>query len=323
MNRRDFLRASAGALALSACRTTGDGEAEPILDIHQHLNYGGTRDKDWNVTAPGRSDEALLAHQRAMGATRTILLPAGRPLRQGSTLQGKANGLDTTCTGNEAAYRLAREHPDLFSFGANEVPDLPDTIETVEKYLKLGAVVIGEQKFGVECDAPEMRRLYSLAGAYRVPILMHWQFKSYNHGFERFHRMLEKYPHVAFIGHAQTWWANIDRGHQDQTVLYPKTPVTPGGLTDRYLSDYPNMYADLSAGSGRNALSRDEEHARDFLRRHQDKLMFGSDCPDTTAAPPECIGASTIALIRKLSPSKEIERRLLYGNASRLFRLAR
>ena len=53
---------------------------------------------------------------------------------------------------------------------------------------------------------------------------MHWQFKMYNYGFERFHKMLEKYPKVNFIGHAQTWWANIDRNHTDQTVLYPEGP---------------------------------------------------------------------------------------------------
>ena len=33
-------------------------------------------------------------------------------------------------------------------------------------------------------------------------------------------------------------------------------------ITDRLLSDYPNMYGDMSAGSGLNALLRDEEHAR-------------------------------------------------------------
>ena len=36
----------------------------------------------------------------------------------------------------------------------------------------------------------------TLAEAYRVPILMHWQAGSYNYGFDRFHRMLEKYPKV-------------------------------------------------------------------------------------------------------------------------------
>ena len=52
--------------------------------------------------------------------------------------------------------------------------------------------------------------------------------------------MLEKFPTVRFIGHAQTWWGNIDRSH-DQAVMYPKTKVSPGGITDRLLSDYPNL----------------------------------------------------------------------------------
>ena len=137
------------------------------------------------------------------------------------------------------------------------MPDLPDAAQEIEKYLKLGGVAIAELKFGVECDSPEMQKLYELAAEYRVPVLMHWQHKMYNYGFERFYIMLEKYPKTTFIGHAQTWWANIDKNHSDQSVLYPKGKVTPGGLTDRYLSDYPNMYGDLSAGSGLNAL-----HAR-------------------------------------------------------------
>ena len=104
--------------------------------------------------------------------------------------------------------------------------------------------------------------------------------------------MLEKYPRVNFIGHAQTWWANIDKNYQDQKVLYPKGPVTPGGLTDRYLADYPNMFGDLSAGSGLNALTRDEDFTRDFLARHQDKLLYGSDCSDLDGAGAKCSGCA-------------------------------
>ena len=55
-------------------------------------------------------------------------------------------------------------------------------------------MIIGEQKFGVECDSPEMQKIYELAQDYRVPVLMHWQYEMYNYGFERFHKMLEKYP---------------------------------------------------------------------------------------------------------------------------------
>src|SRR2546425_8640896 len=97
--------------------------------------------------------------------------------------------------------------------------------------------------------------------------------------FRSSHTMLDKFPKVNFIGHAQTWWANIDR-NCDQVTMYPKGKVTPGGITDRLLSDYPNMYGDLSAGSGLNSMLRDEDQAREFLKRHQDKLMFGSDCTD-------------------------------------------
>ena len=39
--------------------------AEPIIDIHQHTNY------------TGRSDEELIRHQREMGVSKTVLLPAG------------------------------------------------------------------------------------------------------------------------------------------------------------------------------------------------------------------------------------------------------
>ncbi|MES2692824.1 MAG: amidohydrolase family protein [Verrucomicrobiota bacterium] len=324
LSRRDFLTGTTAALVSVhlASQASAATRAEPIIDIHQHTNYGGPRDAAFKQTGPARSHEVLLAHQRAMGVTKTILLPAGRQLVRGSTLEGKANGLDGTVSTNEDAYQLARANPTEFAFGANEVPDLPDAVEVIEKYLKLGAVVIGEQKFGVECDSPESQKLYQLAQTYNVPILMHWQVGSYNHGFDRFHTMLAKYPKVNFIGHAQTWWANIDKSNADSIKnLYPRGKVTPGGLTDRYLSDYPNMFADLSAGSGENAFKRDPDHARAFFARHPDKLLYGSDCADNTGLPKDCSGIRQIAQIREFSPNKAAERKILFENARKLFRL--
>jgi predicted TIM-barrel fold metal-dependent hydrolase len=310
VNRRRFLSTSASALlGATAQAPTPVAPAEPIIDIHQHLSYSG------------RPDDVLLAHQKAMGVTTTLLLPAGRPVTRASTHDGVANGLQVEALGNAACQRFVQAHPMQYLSGANEVPDLEDATREIEKHLKDGAGIIGEQKFGVECDSPEMQRIYQLAQAHDVPVLLHFQFGMYNDGFERFHRMLEKYPRVRFIGHAQTWWANIDRNHTDQRVLYPKGPVTPGGLTDRYLRDYENMYGDLSAGSGLNALTRDEAFARELLTRHQDKLLFGSDCNDRDGGGPACQGTKTIAAIRRLSPTTSIERKLLYDNARRLFRL--
>jgi predicted TIM-barrel fold metal-dependent hydrolase len=81
------------------------------------------------------------------------------------------------------------------------------------------------------------------------------------------------------------------------------------------------MYGDLSAGSGLNALTRDEDFTRDFLKRHRDRLLFGSDCSDTVGAGAGCQGWQTIAVIRRLAGSRVIERKLLHGNARELFRL--
>jgi predicted TIM-barrel fold metal-dependent hydrolase len=311
-SRREFLKCSSAALAtlpLASAPFATAAEAEPIIDIHQHTAYHD------------RTDDQLLAHQRAMGVTQSILLPAGSSVKRASTHEGKSFGLAARAGGNETVLAVARVYPGEFLFGANEVTDLPGARSEIEKYLKLGAVIIAEQKFGVECDSPESRRLYELAGEYRVPILLHFQHNTYNLGFERFHTMLAKYPRVNFIGHAQTWWANIDKNHPDQKLLYPTGKVTPGGLTDRYLGDYPNLFADMSAGSGLNALTRDEDHARGFLDRHQDKILYGSDCADTLGRGPGCQGAQTIAAIRRLAPTKAIERKILFENSKKLFRL--
>jgi predicted TIM-barrel fold metal-dependent hydrolase len=310
VSRRAFVACSSlglVGLALEGTAATG-AAAEPIIDIHQHLGYSG------------RTDEAFLAHQRIMGATTTILLPAGRPVNTASTHDGASNGLEAQCRGNDACYAFSKAHPKAFLFGANEVPDVPDAAQEIGRYLRLGGIVVAEQKFGVECDSPEMEKIYRLAEERHVPVLMHWQFERYNYGFERFHKILARYPKVNFIGHAQTWWANIDRNHSDQSVLYPKGPVTAGGLTDRYLSDYPNMYSDLSAGSGLNALTRDEAFTRDFLQRHRHRLLFGSDCSDSDGSGAGCQGSQTIATIRRLA-GRPIQRELLYDNARRLFRL--
>jgi predicted TIM-barrel fold metal-dependent hydrolase len=302
-SRRHFLNTAAvGAIGstVCGCAIIGEGDMvikDPVIDIHQHTNYHG------------RTDEELIAHQRTMGVTHTILLPAGRFF-----------GLEVGAGGNDTVIRLARDLPRQFSFFANEVPYLNDAEREIKKYLKRGAIGIGEQKFEVDCDSIHMQRVFAVAAEFSLPVLMHFQHDKYNTGIERFHKVLEKYPRVNFIGHAQTFWANIDKNHQ-QPLLYPKTPVKPGGITDRLLSDYPNMFGDMSAGSGLNAFTRDEDHMRDFLARHQDKLMFGSDCDDRVGTGTRCDGAKILAAIRKLAPSKEVERKILHNNAKKLLKL--
>jgi len=269
-----------------------------ICDIHQHSPYSG------------RTDDGLLAHQDRMGITKTILLPAGARY-----------GLAAGAGGNDICVALARRSPGKYVYFANEGPSPDRTREVLEKYLKLGAIGIGEQKFPVDSDSGHVRLVAEIARDYKVPVLLHFEHNTYNIAFQRFYKILEKYPTVNFIGHAQTWWGNIDKNHA-QEVMYPRLKVTPGGWTDRYLSDYPNMYGDMSAGSGLNALLRDEEHARGFLERHQNKLLYGSDCSDRDGHGERCSGSKQIESIRRLSPHASIARKILWENSARLFRFA-
>src|SRR5262249_17889157 len=141
----------------------------PIIDIHQHTNYSK------------RPDDVLVAHQRKMGITKTILLPAGSKY-----------GLAAEAGGNDTVVAVAKKDPKEYVYFANELPDIPEARPVIEHFLKAGAIGIGEQKFGVDCDSAPMQLIASIAQEYNVPVLMHFQHGVYNYGIERFHKMLEK-----------------------------------------------------------------------------------------------------------------------------------
>src|SRR5438477_5220553 len=286
LSRRSFLAAMAAPLAAQP--------AELIIDIHQHTNYSG------------RSDEELIRHQREMGVSKTVLLPAGSKY-----------GLAADCGGNDTVVAIARKLPKEYVYFANELPDIPEARPVIEKYLNMGAIGIGEQKFPVEADSSHIDLIASIAERHRVPVLLHFEYEHYNLNLDRFYKILDRHPRVNFIGHAQTWWCNIDKAC-DQKTMYPKGDVMPGGITDRLLSDYPNMYGDLSAGSGLNSMLRDEAHARDFLKRHQDKLLYGSDCSDREGQGEKCSGSQQIAAIRRLAPDAAALGKIFHGNAARV-----
>ena len=107
--------------------------------------------------------------------------------------------------------------------------------------------MIAEQKFGVQCDLTRRQRLFELAAAYRAPILAHWQAGSYNPATTASTDARHEIPCTNFIGHAQTFWANIDKANVDNPAL-PDGKVTPGGLTDRHHLK-PTIPTSSSAGS--------------------------------------------------------------------------
>ena len=143
--------------------------------------------------------------------------------------------------------------------------------------------------------------------------------------------LVEEFPKTTFIGHADAFWANVSADYHNEAA-YPTGPLKRGGLTDKWLGDHPNLFADMSANSGNNALSRDPEFTADFLKRHQDKLLFGSDCScrdghgagyDNPAAPRmagKCVARETLSVVKR-STSPAIFQKIVWGNAHKLLRI--
>jgi uncharacterized protein len=297
--RREFLGAMS-ALALPRLCVAANGE--PILDLHQHTPYNN------------RPRELVLAHQEQHGVKTTVLLP-------GEAWMLKIIG------GNRECAAFEGEHPGLYVRFTSSDPAESRTLDVLRGNLQRGAIGIGEMKYHVAVDSPEMQRVYQLAEEMRVPVLLHFEHEMYNTGFERFEKVLKAYPRVNFIGHAQTWWGNIS-AELNPLDLYPKERVKPGGLTDRLLADYPNLFADLSAGSGLNAMTRDPDFYRGFVERHYRKLIWGSDCDCHDGKgggikSGRCLAEQSLALLRKLSPDAATYRRILYENGTSVLGLKR
>lgn len=202
-------------------------------------------------------------------------------------------------------------------------PREPDALRRVEEYHARGFVGFGELKVKLACNDPRSLDIFRLCGELGMPVTLHFEEGNFNMNFGAFAQVMDACPDTTFLGHAQTWWANIS-AQVPEGDYYPKGPVTPGGLTDRWLSDYPNLYGDLSAGSGLNALRRDPDFTRGFLQRHQRKLVFATDCPCVDGKGsgwPQnmCFAAESVPTLRELAPDEEAVGDILHNNAARLF----
>lgn len=113
------------------------------------------------------------------------------------------------------------------------------------------------------------------------------------------------------------WWAEISGNvREDEKSSYPKGEIETPGRIDLLLEKYPNMYADLSAHSGYNALSRDTAFAKRFLMKHYRKLLFGTD-----RFVREDKEKLIIDLLKKMELPSDVEERIFATNAERMLNL--
>ncbi len=183
--------------------------------------------------------------------------------------------------------------PTEFVLGYAPDPRKPEAIDQLDAAISLYNVkVYGELKLRMMYDNPDALRMYRFCGEKKLPVIAHLDYEFdrgikyprpnywYGGGIEPFERAVQACPDTIFIGHAPAFWAHISGDGQHDKVPYPKGPVVPGGKLIQMLKDYPNLYCDLSAGSGHNALNRDLEYARDFLLEFKDRMLYARDYTD-------------------------------------------
>ncbi|AMY12091.1 putative metal-dependent hydrolase of the TIM-barrel fold protein [Luteitalea pratensis] len=311
MDRRAFLGSLVAPALMPALARQSPAPANEwgtaVFDLHFHLRP---------------QPASVLAHLDGAGITGANLLTRGDARERVEALQATAPGRFTW-------------------FASDDISD-PAAQQRLTMAVKAGARGFGELKFHVTADGPELQRMYALAGELGVPILVH--FQEVDHfpgegtwatGYARtFDKVLAAHPKTTFIGHADAFWANISADYRDQAA-YPTGPIVPGGVTDRWLADHPNLFADISANSGNNALSRDPAFTAAFLERHQDKLMFGSDCgcsdghgggvsqnnnPAATRMAGKCVARETLGLLKRTT-TPAIFSKITWGNVHALLKV--
>ncbi len=294
-----------GSTSRSAAAGTNEFPKGRYVDMHTHLG------QTWN-SRPPLVAETLLRWMDAGDIAQAIVLPLVNP---------EASSFPLT---SDFVLQQTKQHRDrLIPFCSVD----PRTsyqggeqglVDMLLRYKEQGARGFGEHKPGVPIDDPRNMAIYRACAKAKLPVLFHLddQRNTDKPGLPGLEKVLREVPDGIMIGHGPGWWASIS-GDVDQRGLggYPKGPVAPGGAIDRLMEKYPNLYGDLSAGSGANAISRDPEFGPAFLIRRADRMMFGTDF----LAPEQNV--PQLELYAKLKLPAEVEAKVYRDNARKLLGL--
>ena len=250
-----------------------------MIDIHRHLGrFYFSREGG----SPNLSAEDILRTMDKLGVEKSCLMPIENP-----------EACEYYSLTSEA-IEASRKYPERFVPFCSVDPrcggkDIGTHLRAmIEEYMEQGGVGFGEMKPGLAIDDYRSMKIYEVCGQLQLPLLLHIDhLRNYDKpGLPGFERMLAQFPSTIFIAHAQCWWGEISK-EVDYSILYPEDPIKesgyprgkikPGGRVGYLLRKFPNLYADISAGSGYIALSRDTEFTQGFLKRNHSKLLLGTD----------------------------------------------
>jgi predicted TIM-barrel fold metal-dependent hydrolase len=264
-----------------------------IIDFHTHVGDHRTPERMDRLPVTW---EGLIERLDEEGIDKAVVLPSGV-----SPESLKAPFLFSAQVDILSQLRAAREYQDrIIAFGCldprmgclgnlepHQVENPPETDFSwiLTRFRELGCVGIGEITANIAVDDPRVISLFRQCGEFELPVLFHCTgpgagvYGLYDEvGLPRLERLLQAVPDTKVIGHAPGFWAEIEGEiTAEKKFIYPTGPVQREGSLSRLLRSYPNLYADISANSGFNAISRDKAFGVDFLTEFQDKVLFGTD----------------------------------------------
>jgi hypothetical protein len=215
--------------------------------------------------------------------------------------------------------------PGRFVPGYCPDPRRPDALDRLRAMKEIhGVRVCGELKLRMMYDDWDALRLFRWCGKEGLPVTVHLDYEIetgrpyprsawwYGGGLDAFERAVRACPETVFLGHAPGFWAHLSGDDRFDKEYYPAGPIVPGGRIVDLLRRHPNLYCDISAGSGWNALNRDHAFTRGFLEEFQDRVLYGRDGFDTRHR----------ELLDGLGLGADVLAKLYSGNALRLVPLS-
>lgn len=275
------------------------------FDMHTHLG------QTWNSTQK-LTAEQLLRWMDAHSIARAVVLPLVSPEASSYPLTTDFV-LTQTRPHRERLIPFCSIDPRTSFRGGHQ-----GLVDMLRRYVDAGAKGFGEHKPGIRFDDERNLRVFAACQEVKLPVLFHLdaQRNVDAPGLPGLEKVLQECPEIPFIGHGPGWWASIS-GDAADLGGYPKGPVTPGGAIDRLMEAYPNLYGELSAGSGANAIARDLAFGREFLIRRSERVMFGTDF----LAPGQAVPQFEL-FEQQLDLPADVRRRIQRDNAHKILRLA-
>lgn len=235
---------------------------------------------------------------------------------------------------NEDAYEISQQYPETLPYWfCNINPKMgrnsPDTdlSHFLNYYKNLGARGVGEVTANLYFDDPLVENLFYHCEKCEMPLTFHIGNPGYGDygliddiGLPRLERALEKFPKLKFLGHSQKFWAEIGPVTPKERDGYPTGPIKSEGRVVELMRKYPNLFGDLSAHSGYNAVSRDPDFGYDFIEEFADRLFFGTDIcsPENITYPMLKLSAWLDEAVEKGHISESAYRKVCRENALKL-----